>query len=197
MLFGLQNSPATFQQYINRIFAKIMNRYPGEVFIYMDGVLVATGDDLERHRKVVQEILQMFQEESFFLKLSKCMFEQSSIDYLGICVEQGIIHIDPMKRKGLTQWPRTLSTMKEVRSTLGVLGYQRPFIPHYVHIVAPLTALLKKGQMFKWMEECTKALDTLLTMVEEDPVLHRPNYSQPFKLEVDASQYATGAILYQ
>jgi RNase H-like domain found in reverse transcriptase len=139
----------------------------------------------------------MFREESFFLKLSKCKFEQSSINYLGIHVERGIICIDPMKRKGLTQWPRTLSTVKEVWSTLGVLGYQRLFILYYAHIVAPLTALLKKGQMFNWTEECTKALDILLTMVEEDPVLHQPNYSRPFKLEVDALQYATGAILYQ
>jgi Reverse transcriptase (RNA-dependent DNA polymerase) len=157
---------------MNYIFAKIINRYPGEVFVYMDDILVATGDDLERHQKIVQEILQMFQKESFFLKLSKCKFEQSSIDYLGIRVERGIICIDPTKKKGLTQWPRTLSTVKEVRSTLGVLGYQRPFIPHYANIAAPLTALLKKGQTFKWMEECTKALDTLLTMLEEDPILH-------------------------
>jgi RNase H-like domain found in reverse transcriptase/Reverse transcriptase (RNA-dependent DNA polymerase) len=182
---------------MNHVFAKIMNCYPGEVFVYMDNVLIATGDDLERHQKIVQETLQMFQEESFFLKLSKCKFEQSSIDYLGIHVERGIIRIDPTKRKGLTQWPRTLSTIKEVQSTLGVLGYQRPFIPHYAHITVPLTALLKKGQMFRWTEECTKALDTLLTMVEEDPVLHRPDYSRPFELEVDTSQYATGAILYQ
>jgi Reverse transcriptase (RNA-dependent DNA polymerase) len=126
-----------------------MNHYPGEVFVYMDNILVTTGNDLERHWNIVQEILQMFQEESFFLKLSKCKFEQSSIDYLGIHVERGVICIDPTKRKGLTQWPRTLSTVKEVWSMLGVLGYQRPFIPHYVHIVAPLTALLKKGQTFQ------------------------------------------------
>ena len=64
-----------------------MNCYPGEVFVYIDDVLIATSDNLERHWKIVQEILQMFQEESFFLKLSKCKFELSSIDYLGICVE--------------------------------------------------------------------------------------------------------------
>ena len=60
MLFGLQNSPATFQQCMNRVFAKIMNRYPGEVFVYMDDVLITTGDDLEKHQRIVQEVLQMF-----------------------------------------------------------------------------------------------------------------------------------------
>ena len=30
-----------------------------------------------------------------------------------------------------------------------------------------------------------------------NPVLHHPNYDKPFVLEVDTSQYATGAILYQ
>ena len=58
-------------------------------------------------------------------------------------------------------------------------------------------SLLKKGIPFKWTEECTKALDQLLHIVASDPVLHRPNYDKPFILEVDASQYATGAILYQ
>jgi RNase H-like domain found in reverse transcriptase len=33
--------------------------------------------------------------------------------------------------------------------------------------------------------------------VSSDPVLQRPNYEKPFTLEVDASQYAMGAILYQ
>jgi hypothetical protein len=145
MLFGLQNSPATFQRCMNRVFAKIMNRHPGKVFVYMDDVLIATGEDVEEHRRIVREILEMFRQESFFLKLSKCKFEQTSIDYLGIRVEQGTIRIDPTKRKGLSQWPRTLSLVKEVRSTLGVLGYQRPFIPHFAHLAAPLTALLKKG----------------------------------------------------
>jgi RNase H-like domain found in reverse transcriptase len=40
-------------------------------------------------------------------------------------------------------------------------------------------------------------LKTLLKCVQEDPVLHRPDYTCPFELEVDASQYATGAILLQ
>jgi RNase H-like domain found in reverse transcriptase len=57
--------------------------------------------------------------------------------------------------------------------------------------------LLKKGKKFKWMKECTAALDKLIGIVTSNPILHRPNYDLLFTLEVDASQYATGAILYQ
>jgi hypothetical protein len=57
--------------------------------------------------------------------------------------------------------------------------------------------LLKKGQSFQWTRECTQALDKLLDIVASNPVLHRPDYDKPFILEVDASQYATGVILYQ
>jgi RNase H-like domain found in reverse transcriptase len=57
--------------------------------------------------------------------------------------------------------------------------------------------LLKKEKKFEWTDECTKALDELIHIVASDPVLHRPDYMKPFMVEVDASQYATGAILYQ
>jgi RNase H-like domain found in reverse transcriptase len=66
-----------------------------------------------------------------------------------------------------------------------------------VHLARPITQLLKKERKFKWTEECTAALDRLIGIVTSDPVLHRLNYDLPFTLEVDISQYATGAILYQ
>jgi hypothetical protein len=115
----------------------------------MDDILITTGGDMEEHQHIVCEVLEMFHQESFFLKLAKCNFKQTSIDYLGIWVEGGIIHIDPTKKKGLAQWTCVLSSVKEVWRVLGVSGYQWPFIPHFSHLAAPLTALLKKGKPFK------------------------------------------------
>jgi RNase H-like domain found in reverse transcriptase len=40
-------------------------------------------------------------------------------------------------------------------------------------------------------------VDKLIKVVISNPVLLRPDFKKPFVLEVDASQYATGAILYQ
>ena len=78
-----------------------------------------------------------------------------------------------------------------------MLGYQRPFIKGFAAIAKPLTDLLKKGREFLWTPECTKSLDDLLTIVELDPVLYWLDYEWPFEIEVDTSQYAIGAILYQ
>jgi hypothetical protein len=50
---------------------------------------------------------------------------------------------------------------------------------------------------FIWTLECTAALDRLINLATSDPVLRQPNHNKPFELEVDASQFATGAILYQ
>jgi hypothetical protein len=149
-----------------------MNEYLDAINVYMDDIFIKTGPDLELHREIVHKVLDLLEKESFFLKPSKCKFEQTSIDYLGICIEKGVIHIDPTKRDGLADWPQKLHTVKQVHSTLGVLGYQRPFIQDFTKLAKPLTLLLKKGVPFNWTEECTCSLDALLKIVSSDPVLH-------------------------
>jgi hypothetical protein len=67
----------------------------------------------------------------YFLKLSKCVFEAREIEFLGFKIGYGVARIDQSKMDGLREWPRTLSTVKEVRQVLGVLGYQRPFIKDF------------------------------------------------------------------
>jgi hypothetical protein len=145
----------------------------------------------------MHKVLDLLAEESLFCKLSKCHFEQTSITYLGIVVEAGTIRIDPTKLNGLLAWPRKLMTVKQVRTTLGVFGYHRMFIPGYANIVRPINNLLKKDAPFEWTDEHTAAMDRLADTVATNPVLQRPNYERPFFLEVDASQFATGAVLSQ
>jgi hypothetical protein len=105
MFFGLTNSPATFQQFMDQIFHSLKNKYPEEIFIYMDDILIATGEDPVQHRQIIREVLEILRKESLFLKLSKCKFEQEKAEYLGILVEKGMICIDPTKHNGLKDWP--------------------------------------------------------------------------------------------
>ena len=163
----------------------------------MDDILIATGDDLVLHQQIVHEVLDLLAEESLFCKLSKCHFKQTSITYLGIVMEAGTIRINPTKLNGLLAWPRKLTSVKQVRSMLGVFGYHQMFIPGYANIVRPINDLLKKDTLFKWTNVHTTAMDQLAHAVAVNPILQRPDYKHPFFLEVDASQFATGAILSQ
>jgi hypothetical protein len=90
-----------------------------------------------------------------------------------------------------------LKSVLEVRSTLGLLNYHRAFVPSFSHIVKLLTQLLKKNTKFEWTEACTKALDRIINTLTMAPILTHLNPEKPFELEVDASNYAMGAILFQ
>jgi len=59
-------------------------------------------------------LLQIFEEYSYFLKPSKCVFEQPKVDFLGVCFGYGEISIDPSKIAGIKDWPTTLKSVKEV-----------------------------------------------------------------------------------
>jgi RNase H-like domain found in reverse transcriptase/Reverse transcriptase (RNA-dependent DNA polymerase) len=197
MYFGLTNSLPTFQKTMDRLFRPLKDKYPGMLFVYMDDILIATADDLPLHQRIVHDVLDLLKAESFFLKLSKCKFEHTSIDYLGIVVSNSTISIDLMKCDSLSTWPEQLATVKQVRSMLGIFRYQCPFIRGFADIAKPLTELTKKDTPFVWTPCCTAAIQKLKEIVLSDPVLQQPHPDHPYTLEVDASQYATGAILYQ
>jgi hypothetical protein len=197
MLFGLTNSPPTFCQAMECMLCHLMCRYPMELFVYVDDILVATTGDVPRHRQIVREVLEVLVKESYFLRPAKCSFEQTSITYLGIIVDGNKLSPDTKKTDTLKDWPRTLSTVKQVRSILGVLGYQRPFIPNYTNIAQPLVVLTKKTQAFLWTKDCTDALNKLINIILDNPSVLQPNLTKPFFLQVDASAFATGAILTQ
>ncbi|KAF8665020.1 hypothetical protein AX16_000666 [Volvariella volvacea WC 439] len=49
MFFGLTNSPATFQMFMNHIFRDLVNE--GHVIVYIDDILIFTEDDFSKHAK--------------------------------------------------------------------------------------------------------------------------------------------------
>ena len=69
--------------------------------------------------------------------------------------------------------------------------------PKLHKIAQPVTALLKANAPFGWTNKCCKAINLLINIVTSSPVLVAPDQDQQFELEVDASQYTLGGILWQ
>ncbi|KAF8661193.1 hypothetical protein AX16_001497, partial [Volvariella volvacea WC 439] len=67
MFFGLTNSPAIFQTFMNHIFRDLVNE--GHVIVYIDDILIFT-EDVETHRRIVKRVLEVLREHKLYLKLS-------------------------------------------------------------------------------------------------------------------------------
>ena len=87
--------------------------------------------------------------------------------------------------------------VSEVRSFLGLVGYYRRFIKRFSDKAAPLNALLRKDQAWKWTQECQEAFETLKEEIASRPISAYPDFSKPFRLYTDASNLGLGAILAQ
>ena len=102
MFFGLTNSPATFQALMNSIFSDLIAE--GKVAVYLDDILIFT-ITLEEHRIVVDEVLRCLKTHDLYLWPEKCEFEQEKIEYLGLVIQEGEVHMDPSKVEAVHTWP--------------------------------------------------------------------------------------------
>ena len=76
-------------------------------------------------------------------------------------------------------------------------GYYRKFCHNFAMIAAPLTELLQKKQKFMWTQNCQAAFEKIKTVLLMAPVLCAPDFSQLFKLFIDASDIGVGGVLLQ
>src|ERR1700691_3003516 len=104
--------------------------------------------------------------------------------------------MDRRKLAGITAWP-VPKPSRQVRSFLGFGNFYRRFIAGYSRIVKPLTELTKKDHPFIWTETCQKVFEELKRVFLSEPILRIPNPDKPFFLEIDASAFASGAVLMQ
>ena len=107
MFFGLANSPSTFSALMNNIFKDLI--ILGKVTIYLDNILIFT-DNIKEHRKLVREVLKCLAEQDLFCKPEKCEFEQPKVEYVGVLVSENCVEMDPVKVKGIAEWPVSQNT---------------------------------------------------------------------------------------
>ncbi len=163
MFFGLTNSPSTFQTMMNHIFRDLHVKHlqsGTRIIVYMDDILIATSSTLEAHETVVHDVLRRLEEHDLYLKPEKCVWEMSSIDYLGVILEKGVTHMDPVKISGIADWPIP-QTVKDVRSFLGFCNFYRAFICGFANIARPLNQLTRKDVEWTWDKKEQQAFDDL------------------------------------
>jgi hypothetical protein len=115
---------------------------------------------------------------------------------LGHVIFERGIEVDKAKVETVEQLPPP-TDVKSLRSFLGHAGFYRRFIKDFSKITKPLTHLLQKDVAFDFDEKCLAAFRTLKSALVSAPTIQSPDWSQPFEIMCDASDYAVGAVLGQ
>jgi hypothetical protein len=193
MYFGLTNSPATFQTMMNEIFKDMIHE--GKIVVYIDDILIYT-DTMEGHVEIVKEVLKRLEENDLFVKPEKCSFWVEEVEFLGMIIGKNGIRMSPDKVDAVLKWP-VPRKVREVQQFLGLANYYRRFIQAFASIAKPLHNLVKKDQQWRWARTEQKAFDELKRKFTEAPLLVPPDTTKRFRVESDASDYATGGVLSQ
>jgi len=193
MFFGLCNSPAAFQTMMDDIFDDLIME--GVVVVYLDNILIFM-ETLEEHRTVTRRVMELLRKHNLFLKPKKCKFKKTEVEYLRVIISQNSVKMDPVKVAGVTEWPIP-SNRKEVQSFLGFTNFYRRFIQGFSHLARPLFNLTRKDTEWRWGAEEQSAFNSLKEQITTAPILTLPDNSRPFRIKVDSSNFATGAVLSQ
>ena len=190
--FGLSSAPSFFQRTLDKILHDFIGKF---CFIYIDD-LVIFSDSIEQHLEHLQLIFNRLREVNLKLKPSKCFFGLQEVKLLGFIIGSHGKRTDPEKTQAINNMsPPT--TVKGIRSFLGLANYYRSFVPNYADVVEPLVKLTRKHTRFQWDSQQQKAFETLKTLLTSSPIMAPPRPDKPYKLFTDASDNCIGAILVQ
>jgi len=158
MFFGMSNSPASFQWFMNSILEELYEYFEKKGILkiwhilqnYMDDCGIGTLlKDFKLHIEIIHFLFDLLARHGLHLKLSKSIFMQPQMDFLGIRISKEGATVNPAKVAGLRDYPCKLKDKWQVCGFLGVAGYHCMFCPNFSIIAAPLTALTRKDVPFE------------------------------------------------
>ncbi|KAM6550362.1 hypothetical protein CsatB_000170 [Cannabis sativa] len=190
MPFGLCNAPATFQRCMMAIFSDMAESI---LEIFMDDFSIY-GDSFGVCLENLERVLARCEETNLVLNWEKCHFMVQEGIVLGHKVSSKGIEVDKAKLEVIEKLPAP-TTVKGIRSFLGHAGFYRRFIKDFSKVSKPLCNLLEQNRPFEFTAECNEAFLKLKTALVTAPVIVAPDWSLPFELMCDASDFAVGAVV--
>lgn len=191
MPFGLKNGPSAFQRWISTIFRDFIDNE--EIIVYIDDILIAT-NCFRKHLSILKRVLERMVAHGIEIKLSKCHFLQTEIDYLGYVANKSGIRPNDSHVKCIANYPQP-TNLKQLQSCLGLFQYFRRFVSNFSRIAYPLSDLLKKNKTFKIDDECKIAFETLKQALMVAPVLSIYDPKKETDMHTDASSHGFGIVI--
>ena len=197
MPFGLRNAPATFQRALEILLSGVRWR---SCLVYIDDVIIFSQDG-PSHLKHLDEVLTLLEEGGVKLKLKKCDFFKTSVEYLGHLISPGTLSVPPESKASAAVCEATFpQDVTQMKSFLGACNVYRRFIKDFAKIAVPLNSMVTKDASPDWTNpepDQEQAFETLKAKLASPPILALPQPNREYMIDCDASSYAIGVVLLQ
>jgi hypothetical protein len=171
MPFGLCNAPSTFQRAMEIILEPILNTF---VMVYIDDIIIFSKVLIE-HTSHLKQVFTLLQKAGLKIKVQKCRFARTEVEYLGHIVSHEGVKADPKKLKAVKLFP-VPKNLNELRAFLGLVNYYRRFIDQFADKVHALIQLTKSKVAWKWGTEEQTCFESIKEMLCSAPVLAYPDF---------------------
>ena len=201
---GLADMPAEFQKAMDRTLNNSKH-----TFCFLDDILIVSkGSELE-HEKLITDILMKLEKENISLKLSKCEFFKTEVNWLGHKLSESGVTPKITKTEAILKLEHPKS-LKQLRSFLGSINHLSKFIPNAANLTDKLRPLLREEnekkklknikvplKKIEWGPEYTEVFEEIKQAVANIAKLNYYDPSRDTRVKCDASHSGLGASLEQ
>ena len=178
--YGIHSASEVFQRRIYDVIKHLPKAKKSQDDIIVWGESIA---DLENTTK---EVLEAVPKNGFKMNKSKCIFNATSIKFMGHILTADGIYPNPEKVKAIFDMP--IPTNKdELQTFLGMVAHLGKFIPHLSDASAPLQSLIVKNSIWDFTESHKLAFQNIEKLITECPTLKIFDPKLPTKITNDAS----------
>ena len=197
MPFGISTAPEEFQR---RRQHKLFEGLPGVTVIADDILVYGSGDTVENaaadHDQNLIGVLERARNCNLKINKQKLKLRQTEVSYMGHLLTSKGLRPDPRKVQAVTDMPKP-DSVQVVQRFLGFVDYLAKFLPHLSDVSEPLRRLTDKDAIWCWQPQHDKAVETIKTLVTDNPVLRYYDTTEEVTIRCDASEIGFGAVLLQ
>jgi hypothetical protein len=184
MPFGLKNAAQAFQRVMDSDSA-------GLHFVYLDDILIASKSEAEHLEHLLFDRLE---DNGLVVKVEKCLFGLSEINFLGHQVSSAGILPLPSKVKAISNFsvPTAVTSLEQF---VGMVNFYHVFVPKAAKVMKPLyKALFNKPRPkeLDWTPEMDLAFEKAKRLLADATLLHHPVPGAKTALTTDGSDIAIG-----